>query len=193
MVNIFDFEEVAKQVMKKESWDYYSSGGDDEICLRENHLAFQRIWLKPRVMVDVSNVNMTSDMLGYKCSIPLYISATALAKLAHPDGEVALTRAAFTHDIIQMCPTLSSCSLEEMAGARQPNQTQFFQLYVNRDRNVTKQLVEKVEASGMKALFITVDAPCLGRREKDMRNKFVAIEPNVQRGQNLNRNQGTAR
>ena len=109
MVNIFDFEEVAKQVMKKESWDYYSSGGDDEICLRENHLAFQRIWLKPRVMVDVSNVNMRSDMLGYKCSIPLYISATALAKLAHPDGEVALTRAAFTQDIIQMCPTLSSC------------------------------------------------------------------------------------
>jgi L-lactate dehydrogenase (cytochrome) len=123
----------------------------------------------------------------------LYITATALAKLAHPEGEVVLTRAAYNQGIIQMCPTLASCSLDEMIAARKEGQAQWFQLYVNRNRSVTKELVEKAERGGMKGLFITVDAPQLGRREKDMRNKFLANPPDVQKSDKINRNQGTAR
>lgn len=78
------------------------------------HLAFQRVWFKPRVLVDVKNICMKSKILGFDTSFPVYISATALGKLAHPDGEVALTRAAHAEGIIQMCPTLASCTLEEM-------------------------------------------------------------------------------
>ena len=78
--------------------------------------------------MDVSKVDLTSTILGYKTSLPFYITATALGRLAHPDGECALTRAAHTEGIIQMCPTLASSTLEEMQAARAPGQTQFFQL-----------------------------------------------------------------
>ncbi|PRP87041.1 cytochrome b2 [Planoprotostelium fungivorum] len=192
MLNLMDFESVARDVMKKEGWGYYSSGGDDEITLRENHLAFQRIWLRPRVMVDVSKIDMRTTMMGSESSLPLYITATALGRLADPEGEVVLTRAAYSEGIIQMCPTLASNSLEEMIKARKPGQTQWYQLYVNKNRQLTEKIVKKAEDGGMKALFVTVDAPALGRREKDMRNKFAASAPDVQKGQ-VNRQQGTAR
>ncbi|MCL4418493.1 alpha-hydroxy-acid oxidizing protein [Patescibacteria group bacterium] len=105
---------------------------------------------------------MKSKILGFDTSFPVYISATALGKLAHPDGEVALTRASYNEGIIQMCPTLASCTLEEMTAARQPGQIQFYQLYVNSDKKITEAIVKKAERLGCKALCITVDAPALG-------------------------------
>lgn len=74
-------------------------------------------------------MDLSCRLLGYPSSFPVYITATALGRLAHPDGEVALTRAAYTHGVVQMCPTLASCTLEDMTQAAQPGQTQFFQLY----------------------------------------------------------------
>lgn len=130
--------------------------------MRENHNAFHRIWLKPRVMVDVEKIDMSTSMLGTKSSMPLYITATALGKLGHPDGEKVLTVAAGKQDIIQMIPTLASCSFNELVGARTDNQSQWFQLYVNKDRGITEKLVRHAEANGIKGLFITVDAPQLG-------------------------------
>jgi len=193
ILNIYDFESIASKVMDKAGWDYYSSGADDEITLRENHSAFQRIWLKPRVLVDVSTVDTSTTILGHKSSLPLYITSTALGKLAHPDGEIAITRAAYNEGVIQMCPTLASCSLDEMISAKQPGQVQFYQLYVNGDRQVTYDIVKKAELGGCKALCITVDAPRLGKRERDMRNKFSAKPPDLQKKDTINRNQGTAR
>lgn len=193
MLNYFDFEQVAKLSMGQEGWDYYSSGCDDEITLRENHSAFHRIWFKPRILINVKNIDMSSKMLGYPTSIPLYITATALGKLAHPEGEVLLTRAAHKSGIIQMCPTLASRSMDEMVGARAPGQIQFYQLYVNANKSITEKIVKKVEKQGIKALFVTVDAPQLGRREKDMRHKFSAERPDNQDEGTVGRNQGTAR
>jgi L-lactate dehydrogenase (cytochrome) len=180
-------------MMKKEGWDYYSSGADDEVTLRENHVAFQRIWLKPRVLVNVSKVNMSCKILGHQSTLPLYLTATALGKLAHPDGELAITRAAFNQGVIQMCPTLASYSLEEMMAAKQPGQVQFYQLYVNYNKKTTEEIIRKAEKGGCAALCITVDAPKLGRREKDMRNKFLAKPPDVQKSKPINRSEGTAR
>ena len=90
---------------------------------------------------------------------------------ADPEGEVAITRACAEANVPYMCPTLSSCSLEEMTSARSPGQTQWFQLYVNKDRAVAKDLLQRAEKGGCKAVFVTVDAPQLGRRERDMRFK----------------------
>lgn len=154
---------MARQVLKPDAWAYYSSGADDEITLRENHNAFHRLWLHPRIMVNVTNVDMSTTLLGTRSSFPLYITATALGKLGHPEGEVVFTRAAASEGIIQMCPTLASCSLDDMVAARQEGQTQWFQLYVNKDRKITEKLVRNAEAKGLKALFITVDAPQLGK------------------------------
>jgi L-lactate dehydrogenase (cytochrome) len=183
MLNVFDFEAIARRTMTKEGWDYYSSGSDDEITLRENRSAFQRIWLRPRVMINVRQIDLSCKLLGDKSSLPVYISATAMGRLAHPDGEVALTRAAHTTGIIQMCPTLASCSLKEMLDAKQPGQTQWFQLYVNSNRKLTEKVVHQAEQGGCTTLCVTVDAPQLGRRERDMRNKFVAKPPDLQRKQ----------
>jgi len=197
MLNIFDFEDVAKKTMSKEGWCYYSSGADDEITLRENHNAFQRIWFKPRILIDVEKINMNSKIFGYDTSIPLYITATALGKLADPEGEVALTKAASATGILQMLPTLSSCSLDEMLTARSPGQVVFSQLYVNRERERTLEYVRKCEEAGVRALFITVDAPQLGRREKDMRNKFkkqgTSVQKDDEKAGKVDRNQGVAR
>jgi len=180
MLNTFDFESVARETMEPQAWGYYSSGGDDEITLRDNHLAFQRIVMRPRVLVNVRDIDMTTTLLGVPASLPLYFTATALAKLAHPDGELAIVRAAKKAGVPYMLPTLSSYTLDEMLEARQPGQDVFSQLYVNPERSRTQEYVTKLEAAGVRALFITVDAPQLGRREKDMRNKFTQQGSDVQ-------------
>ncbi|KAI1815348.1 FMN-dependent dehydrogenase-domain-containing protein [Poronia punctata] len=193
--NLLDFESVAKNVMKKTAWGYYSSAADDEITMRENHEAFHRIWFRPKVLVDVKKVDFSTTMLGTKVDMPFYVTATALGKLGHPEGEVVLTRAAHKHNVIQMIPTLASCSFDEIVDARKGDQVQWLQLYVNADRAITERIVKHAEARGCKGLFITVDAPQLGRREKDMRSKFVDQGANVQNqnGDATDTSQGAAR
>jgi len=197
ILNLHDFEAIAKLVMPEKAWAYYSSAADDEITLRENHAAYHRIWFRPRVMRNVTNVDWSSTILGHKTTMPVYITATALGKLGHPDGELNLTRAAAKHGVIQMIPTLASCSFDEIVDAAQPGQVQFLQLYVNKDRAITKKLVQHAEKRGIKGLFITVDAPQLGRREKDMRQKFDAEDPSEvsknDKSSEVDRSQGAAR
>lgn len=193
--NLKDFEAVARHVMKKPAWAYYSSGADDEITMRENHSAYHKIWFRPKVLVDVEKVDLTTTMLGTKVDIPFYVTATALGKLGHPEGEVVLTRAAKKHNVVQMIPTLASCSFDEIVDAKEGNQVQWLQLYVNKDREITKKIVQHAEKRGCKGLFITVDAPQLGRREKDMRSKFDDSGSSVQStsGSAVDRSQGAAR
>jgi L-lactate dehydrogenase (cytochrome) len=196
ILNLHDFEAVAKTVLPPKAWAYYSSASDDEITIRENRMAYQRVWFRPRVLRDVSKVDWSHTILGQKSSLPVYISATALGKLGHPDGELNLTRAAGKHGVIQMIPTLASCSFDEIIDAAKPDQPLFVQLYVNRDREITKRYIQHAEKRGVKALFITVDAPQLGRREKDMRMKFVddGAGAKVQEGQSgVKKDQGVAR
>ncbi|KAI8620577.1 FMN-dependent dehydrogenase-domain-containing protein [Chytriomyces sp. MP71] len=196
ILNSYDFEAIAKQTMKPEAWAYYSSGAEDEITLRENHLAFHRIALKPRVLVNVSKINTSTTLLGSRTRMPIYITACALGKLGHPEGEAVLTRAAGTRGVIQMMPTLASCSMDEMLDARIPGQDAWYQLYVNADRNVTRGVIEKAERRGCKALVVTVDAPQLGRREKDMRLKYEDDVSDImvkQGDSGVNRKQGAAR
>lgn len=161
--------------------------------LRENHSAFQRVWFRPRILIDVEKVDFTTTMLGTKVDIPFYVTATALGKLGHPEGEVVLTRAARKHNVVQMIPTLASCSFDEIVDAAEGGQVQWLQLYVNKDREITRKIVEHAEKRGCKGLFITVDAPQLGRREKDMRSKFTEQGSNVQSGQATDNSQGAAR
>ncbi|EDR09093.1 uncharacterized protein LACBIDRAFT_296363 [Laccaria bicolor S238N-H82] len=196
ILNLHDFEAIARQTMPEKAWAYYSSAADDEITTRENHAAYHRVWFRPRILVDVTKVDWSTKILGYKSSMPVYITATALGKLGHPDGELNLTRAAAKHGVIQMIPTLASCSFDELVDAARPGQVQFLQLYVNKDRSITKRLVQHAEKRGIRGLFITVDAPQLGRREKDMRMKFEAEDPSEvskagSRG--VDRSQGAAR
>ncbi|MCO5588419.1 hypothetical protein L7F22_042375 [Adiantum nelumboides] len=190
-LNLYDFE-----VLKGTAWAYYSSGADDEVTMRENNTAFGRIWFRPRILRDVSNIDFSTSLLGQKSKMPIYITATALGKLGHPDGEKNLTIAAGKEGLIQMIPTLASCSFDEICDARvHEQQVQFFQLYVNSNRAVTEKLIRRAEERGVKGLFVTVDAPQLGRREKDMRIKFEDTGSRVQNDgkDDVDRSQGAAR
>lgn len=195
-LNLYDFEVVARKVLKGTAWAYYSSGADDEVTMRENNRAYGRVWFRPRILRDVSTVDYSTSLLGYKSTMPIYVTATALGKLGHPDGEKNLTIGAGREGIIQMIPTLASCSFDEIVDARvHESQTQFFQLYVNSNRAVTEKMLRRAEERGIKAVFVTVDAPQLGRREKDMRIKFEDTGSRVQNENkdNVDRSQGAAR
>eukprot|EP00760_Papus_ankaliazontas_P028773 PhM_4_TR393/c0_g2_i1/m.90709/K00101/lldD; L-lactate dehydrogenase (cytochrome) len=193
MVNIRDFWPIAQKNMTTQGWVYYATAAEDEITLQENEDAFLRYTFRPRVLVDVSVIDTRTTILGVKTTMPLFICATALVGLCHPDGEVGLTRAAATEGVIQMVPCFSSKPLKEIAAARAPDQVQFFQLYVNSDRKATEKLVKEAEALGFHALFVTVDAPKLGRREKDMRQKFSGTLSVVHSESSAPRNEGVAK
>ncbi|WVQ79977.1 hypothetical protein IAT38_002078 [Cryptococcus sp. DSM 104549] len=195
ILSLHDFEAVARRTMSRRGWNYYSSGADDEITMRENHNAYHRVWFRPRILRNVGTVDYSTNILGFKSSLPVYITATALGKLGHPEGELCLTRAAAKHDVIQMIPTLASCGFDEMVDAAAPGQVQFLQLYVNSDRERTKKIIRHAAERGVKALFITVDAPQLGRREKDMRTKFEgsASAQQTKGNDKFTRDQGAAR
>ncbi|ODQ78551.1 hypothetical protein BABINDRAFT_39595 [Babjeviella inositovora NRRL Y-12698] len=197
MFNLSDFESVAKQTLTPGAWAYYSSGADDEISLRENHNSYLRIFFRPRVLVDVKDVSTATTMLGVPTAAPFYITATALAKLGHPDGELSIARGAGNENIIQMISTLASCSFDDITGAALPGQSQWFQLYLNPDRSISRKMVEACEkAPSIKGIFLTVDAPQLGKREKDMRLKFDDDADAIVKkgdGDKIDRSQGATR
>jgi L-lactate dehydrogenase (cytochrome) len=139
----------------------------------ENTKAFRKVLFRPRVFVDISECDQSCTLLGLPSTSPIFIAPAALAKLGHPGGEINLTKGAGISGIIQAMSTNASNSVEELSQARiSPNQKLWFQLYVNKDRKATQRLLKRVVDSGAFAgLFITVDAPVLGKREKDERLK----------------------
>lgn len=169
-VSIYDFEKLAKEKLSQMAYDYYSSGAHDEITLRENCESYKRIFLKYRVLIDVSKRDLSTEVLGQKISMPIMIAPTAFHKMAHQDGEIAVAKAAGSADTIMILSTLSNSDVEDVVKAS--SKPVWFQLYVYKDRKVTKELIKRAEAAGCKALVLTVDAPVLGIRERDVRNKF---------------------
>ena len=176
VLNLYDFERLASRILSNQAWAYYSSGADDEITYRENHNAYHRIFFKPHILVDVKEVALGTTMLGKHSDVPFYVSATALCKLGNPEGgemDIARGCGSTPYSVPQMVSTLASCSLDEVAQAKvDAKQQQWFQLYVNSDRKVTRDLIRHAEELGLSALFVTVDAPSLGNREKDQKIKF---------------------
>lgn len=184
LLNTRDFQAVAELSMEHEGWIYYSTAAEDERTFAENEAAFGRWWFRPRVLVDVSHVDAATTILGVKSSFPLFLSASAMSGLAHPEAELALAKATGSIGVPQMVPTISTRTHEEIASHRPEGHTQFLQLYVNRDHRITEALVHKGEDLDYKALFLTVDTPLIGRRERDLRNKYA-------QGQSVIRSLGT--
>ncbi|XP_058079576.1 peroxisomal (S)-2-hydroxy-acid oxidase GLO4-like isoform X3 [Magnolia sinica] len=126
-VNISEFQELARQALPKMSYDYFSGGAEDEHTLRENVEAFRRITFQPRILIDVSNVDVSSSILGYNVSAPIMVAPTGLHKLAHPEGEVATARAAAACNTIMVLSFSSNCTIAEVASSC--NGIRFYQLY----------------------------------------------------------------
>lgn len=184
-INLFEYEQLAKEHLSQIALDYYSSGAGDELTLRDNRAAFERIKLKPRVLVDVSDKhkvhaqserNLSTSILGQSLQSPLLIAPMAFQCLAHGEGELATTRAANKAGVGMILSTMSTKSIEEVAaqiGDNSNNAPRWFQLYIHKDRGLTSALVKRAYAAGYNALCLTVDAPVLGQRERDRRNEFA--------------------
>lgn len=173
-INIRDFEAAARALMERTAFEYYAGAACDERTLAANCDAFSRILIRPRVLVDVSRIDLTTTVLAESIAMPIMLAPTAFNRLAHPDGECAAARAAGRAGTLMVASTLSTCTLEEIASAA--SGPIWFQLYVYKDREITKQLVARAEAAGFRALVLTVDTPHLGRRERDVRNRFALPE-----------------
>jgi isopentenyl diphosphate isomerase/L-lactate dehydrogenase-like FMN-dependent dehydrogenase len=169
-INLLELEMKARESLPQTAYDYCASGANDEITLRENRLAYERITLLPRMLVDVSERHMGTTALGEPVSMPILIAPTAFQGLAHPEGEVATVKAAGAAKTLMTLSTGSTFSIEDvMAVATGPV---WFQLYLFKDRAISASLVKRAEVAGCKAIVFTVDVPLLGRRERDVRNQF---------------------
>jgi 4-hydroxymandelate oxidase len=168
LINLADFERAAEAALDTMAWHYFRSGSGDERTLRENRAAFERHRLLPRVLVDVERRSLATTVLGRPVGWPVLVAPMALHGLACSDCEAATARAAAAMDTVLCVSTLSNLSLEQVRAAA-PAAPQWFQLYVQRDRGVTAELVARAAAAGYEALVVTVDAPLLGRREGAVR------------------------
>ncbi len=175
-VNLADYEQLARERVEPGAWGYLAGGADDEVTLRENVAAFQRLKLLPRVLVDVSRVDPSVTVLGQRIAFPVLLAPTAFQSLVHADGELATARAAAAAGTIAVVSTMAGYRLEEVAAAS-PG-PKWFQLYCYRDREVTRHFIERAEAAGYQAICLTVDLPRVGNRERDLRNRF-SLPPNV--------------
>jgi 4-hydroxymandelate oxidase len=171
-LNLEEFEAIARERLDGPVYDYFAGGAEDEVTVRANREALQRLCLRYRVLVDVTRVETATQLLGAPLAFPVLLAPTALHRLAHPEGEAATARAAAAEAVLMTLSTVSSVPLEEVASAA-PSGARWFQLYCFEDRSETEALVVRAERAGYRAIVLTVDAPILGRRERDLRNPFL--------------------
>jgi 4-hydroxymandelate oxidase len=175
-VTLNDFELLAKQHLPHMAFEYVAAGAGDEITLRDNQAAFDRIRLRPRVLIDVSRVDMTLSLLGQSLAFPILLAPTAYHRLVHRDGEIATVRGAAAAGATLVASSFATTSIEDMAAAAKaaskPGRL-WFQLYVNKDRGFTRDLVQRAEAAGCQALCVTVDTPITGLRHRETRAGFT--------------------
>ncbi|KAJ7547242.1 hypothetical protein O6H91_08G076900 [Diphasiastrum complanatum] len=175
VVNVKEFQVLAKQKLPKMVYGFYASGAEDEWTLEENERAYQTIRIWPRILLDVSNVDLSTRVLGFDITMPVMIAPTSMHKMAHPDGELATAQAAAAAGTVMVLSTGATSSIEEVAQLN--SGIRFFQLYIFNKTNAI-QLVQRAEKSGYKAIVLTVDTPRLGHREADKKNRF-ALPPHL--------------
>ena len=170
--NIFDLREMAQRRVPKGIFEFVDRGTEDEVGLRNNREAFERIKLKPRTLVDVSRRSQEIEFFGHKLKMPIAIAPTGTAGLMWYQGEIALARAAAAAGIPFTLATGSQTAMEKVAEAV-PGARLWFQLYMWPDRSLSHQLVERAKNAGFEALVVTVDGAAAGNREYNMRNGFT--------------------
>jgi isopentenyl diphosphate isomerase/L-lactate dehydrogenase-like FMN-dependent dehydrogenase len=170
-VNVWDYERLAAQKLDANAHAYYVGGADDEVTLRDNLAAFERRRLRPRVLVDVGSVSTQTTVLGTQIALPVLIAPVAIQRLAHPDGEEAVARAAAAAGTIMCLSSVATCAPRDLRSGER-----WFQVYVWRDRAKTEAAIEEAVECGYSALVLTVDVPYLGRRERDLRVGFTVPE-----------------
>lgn len=174
--NVEDLRRLAKRRLPAGVFDYIDGAADDEVTLAANTAAYRAIGFRPRVLRDVSNVDPTAMLLGRPTPLPLVLSPTGFTRIADPQGELAVARAAARLGIPCTLATMGTRSIEEVAEASDSvtwggdgERRLWFQVYVWRDRDLLADMIRRCAEARYEALVLTVDAPLLGRRERDVR------------------------
>lgn len=173
-LNLQELEPDASDCIDDNALGYYRSGSESETTLQANIQQFQRYLFVPRMLINVADVSTECTILGRRASLPLMIAPMAMQKLAHPDGERGMARAASLHTIPMILSTMSTTSMDDVADATSSDL--YFQLYCLKDKTVTASMIQHAERLGYKGIVITVDAPRLGKRESDERHRFTLPE-----------------
>ena len=168
--NVEDFRKLAKKKLPSPIFHYIDGGADDEITLKKNTDSFNRCDLIPNVLTGASDVDLSTTVLGEKIDFPLFLSATAMHRLYHHEGERATAKAAEKMGTMFGISTMSTTSIEEIG--KLTNGPKLFQLYIHRDKGLTDNLIERCKKSGFKSMCLTVDAVVAGNRERDHRTGF---------------------
>lgn len=167
-MNLDDLETRAREILPRGVYDYYAGGAGDESTVASNRAAWRQVRFRPRVLMDVADVDSSVDLLGVRLPSPVAVAPTAFHRLAHPEGEAATARGAGGRLLI--ASSLSTVAIEEVVAAA--SGPVWLQLYVFRDRGLSEALVRRAEAAGCQGLCLTVDVPVAGNRERDDRNGF---------------------
>jgi L-lactate dehydrogenase (cytochrome) len=165
---IADLRALARRRTPRVVFDYVEGGADEELSLTRNVEAFRQWELVPGIPRDVSDADATASLLGARIALPLLCSATGYSRMMHSEGELAVARGAARAELPYCLSTVASTSIEDVAGTRHPNL--WFQLYVWRDREMTRELVRRAWAAGYRVLEVSVDVPVSGYRIRDVRN-----------------------
>lgn len=168
---IEDLRRVAKRRLPRGVFDYIDGGAEDELTMAANSDAYRRLIFSPRVLRDVSEIDISSVLLGKKLTYPLVLAPTGFTRIADPEGELAVARAAKRAGLPYALSTLGTRSIEEVAEVG--SDRLWFQVYTWRDRDLVADMVKRAGASGYEALCLTVDTAMLGRRERDVRRGFT--------------------
>lgn len=166
-LSVFDFERVAQQNIPVAHWGYLMTGTDDDATLRANREAFGHYALRMRRLIDVSRVDASVEMLGVRWRSPLVLCPVGSQKAFHPEGEIAVARAARAKGHLQVLSTVTTSSVEEVNAAR--GEPVWFQLYHQRDWNQTRQTIKRAERAGCPAIVFTVDLTGGSNRETMLR------------------------
>lgn len=170
IINLYDFEEHAQQSLPEKPWAIISGGSNDNITRDANISILRRMWLRPAILRDVGQVNTRTQLFGCELGLPIYIAPMGGAKFGGPEGELAMARGAAASNIIHCISTPASFPHDEIL--EMTPRHAFFQVYVNKDRQKSKEAIEKMTKSGkIKAIFVTVDLPVISKREADERIK----------------------
>src|SRR5215472_11963897 len=168
VVTVEDLRRQARRRLPRAVFDFIDGAAEDELTLRANRRAFERVALVPRALVDVHDVELGTTLFGQRMAAPILLAPTGLCGMATSRGEIAAAAAAVAAGLVFTASCMSSVTLEEIA--REAPGPHWFQLYVWRDRGLTRDLVERAAAEGYRTLVVTVDTPVLGQRERDARN-----------------------
>jgi L-lactate dehydrogenase (cytochrome) len=169
--NFEDFRKLAKKNLPSPIFHYIDGGSDDEITLKRNTEAFSKCDLVPNILASVGQPDLSTNVLGQKIDMPLFLSPTAMQRLYHHEGDKASARAAEKFGTFYSMSTMATSSIEEVSNVSAG--PKLFQLYIHKDQALTDNLIDRCKASGFKALCLTVDTVVAGNREKDHKTGFT--------------------